>query len=86
MSTQDCAPPDTWKDQETIEADMRAYLLTDYVAHDEKVLQAFRAGWKAGARKATMNMAHWIQEIVFGEKESEQEPGAEEDQKGGTND
>ena len=48
MSAQDCAPPDTWKDQETIEADMRAYLLTDYVAHDEKVLQAFQAGWRAG--------------------------------------
>ena len=72
MSAQDCTPPDTWKDQETIEADMRAYLLTDYVAHDEKVLQAFRAGWKAGARKATINMVHWIQNIVFGHSEKDQ--------------
>lgn len=72
MNAKDYTPPDTWNDEETIEADMRAFLLTDYVAHDEKVLQAFRAGWKAGARKASMNMTHWIQSVMFGHSETDQ--------------
>ena len=72
MSAQDCTPPDTWNDEETIGADMRAFLLTDYVAHDEKVLQAFRAGWKAGAMQTAANMGHWIRRVVFGHSETDQ--------------
>ena len=71
MNAQDYTPPDTWNDEETIEADMMAYLLTDYVAHDKKVMQAFRAGWKAGAREATVRMWHWIQKVIFGHEEPE---------------
>ena len=71
MNAQDYTPPDTWNDEETIEADMRAFLLTDYVAHDEKVLQAFRAGWKAGAYYSAFQMFHWIRTKILGIEEPE---------------
>ena len=48
--------PETWHDEEAIEADMKLWLQSDLIEHSENVRQAFRIGWKAGARKAAMDI------------------------------
>ena len=40
--------------------------------HDESVLKAFRAGWKAGAMQTAANMGNWIRRVVFGHSETDQ--------------
>ena len=64
-------PPEPWKDEKAIEADMLLWLQTHFVEHDDEVLKAFRIGWKAGAREATVRMWHWIQKVIFGHEEPE---------------
>ena len=56
--------PETWNDTESIEAELRLWLQSDIVHHDPKVLEAFRIGWKAGARKSTIDMWHWINAVL----------------------
>lgn len=72
MNRQDDRPPATWNDEAAIEADMQLWLQSHIVEHDERVLKAFRAGWKAGAKQSTVNMWNWIRKVVFGHKEAEQ--------------
>lgn len=72
MNRQDDKPPATWNDETAIEADMKLWLQSQIVEHDESVLKAFRAGWKAGAMQTAANMWHWIRRVVFGHSETDQ--------------
>ena len=67
--------PETWNDEEIIDADIRLWLQGQ---KNDDVIHAFRIGWKAGARQATINMGNWIHEVVFGHKEPERKVEADE--------
>lgn len=73
-------PPETWNDEETLDADLRLWLHSESVEYSEDVLQAFRIGWKAGARQATINMGKWIHRVVFGHEEPERKEPNEENE------
>ena len=79
MNDQRIEVPETWKDEETIDADFRLHYLDQLFEYPEEVRAAFRAGWKAGARQATMNMWRWILATVFGHKEPAAGADPEED-------
>ena len=63
--------PATWEDEKAIVLDWQLWLQSDLVEYSEDVLKAFRIGWKAGARQATVNMWHWIDGIMLGHARQE---------------
>ena len=65
--------PETWNDTESIEADLILWLQPGIVYQDPQVLEAFRIGWKAGARKSTVDMWHWINKAVLGREQAGKE-------------
>ena len=69
MSAQDCAPPEPWKDEEAIEADLQTWLQVQNVEHDENMLHAFRIGWKAGAIHAVVSIWRWFSKSLNGHEE-----------------
>lgn len=75
MNDQNHKPPETWNDEKTMEADMNLLMVSQYIKYDDKVVQAFRIGWKAGAREATVRMWHWIQKEIFGHEEPKKKEG-----------
>lgn len=63
--------PEPWNDEEAIEADKRLWLQSEYVEHEEEVLNAFQIGWKAGAYYSAFQMFHWTRTIILGIEEPE---------------
>ena len=64
-------PPATWNDEETMSVYFRSYFQDHLYEYPDAVKEAFRLGWKAGAGHATVNMWHWIDEIMLGHARQE---------------